>query len=273
MGFLCKNTINSLLEEVVKYNITLPKVVQHIYLPERYGDWRKKDIIKGKDIKDIILANKDEIVADITKFLSNEKWYDERSIPYRRGIMLYGKPGNGKTSLCIALAMNFNKDIYFMSLNDIKDDAELFYKYSTIPSDAILVIEDMDVSDKKKDDKSGPSLSALLNCMDGMMSKRGLITIITTNNPDNIYEPLLRPGRIDKRIAIDNPSKTEVELYLSKFYSKLIILPIYTKDYSMSTIQGLCLSNQDNELKVIENLSKNTIKDEKFNKEVISVQS
>ena len=60
---------------------------------------------------------KDMIVADCKDFISSEEWYAERGIPYRRGYLLYGVPGSGKTSLIHALAGELGLDIYALSLS------------------------------------------------------------------------------------------------------------------------------------------------------------
>jgi len=97
-----------------------------------------------------------------------------------------------------------------------------------------------------REGKSKISFSALLNCMDGAFSKYGIITIMTTNHADRIDDALIREGRIDMKIKIDNPEKEMVEEYLTMFYGKEAKLVEYENTISMSKIQEVCLQNKDN---------------------------
>lgn len=65
-------------------------------------------------------------------------------MPYRRGILLYGKPGTGKTSLINAISAHLNRDLYFLNLKSIKQDNELSAAFSGVPSNQIIVLEDVD---------------------------------------------------------------------------------------------------------------------------------
>lgn len=159
--------------------------------------------------------------------------------------MFYGRPGNGKTSFCIALSKYFNKDIQFLNLNDIEKDTYLFESFQGLKDNSILVIEDVDAIYGNREGKSKISFSALLNCMDGAFSKHGIIVIMTTNHIEKIDSALIREGRIDMKVNIDNPEIDMVEQYLSLFYEKDIKLNHYDGNFSMSKIQEICLLNKN----------------------------
>jgi hypothetical protein len=246
MGWLAKARITELLEEVIIYNKSLIKKEQFIYINSSYGDWNRFGIIRGKDIDSIFLKNKNQILEDMKKFLQKESWYIERGLNYRRGYLLYGSPGNGKTSLCLALAKNYDKDVYFLNLNDLEKDNNLFQTFRNIKDNSILILEDIDASFGNRNGDKNISFSALLNCIDGAFSKHGIIIIMTTNHPEKLDFALLREGRIDFQLEIDNPSKDIVEKYLSFFYGKNIILDnVYDNLFSMSKIQEICLRNKN----------------------------
>ena len=69
---------------------------------------------------------------------------------------------------------------------------------------------------------------------------------MTTNHIDRIDDALIREGRIDMKIKIDNPEKKMIEEYLTMFYDKTVELTEYKDTFSMSKIQELCLQNKDN---------------------------
>lgn len=246
-GWFAKKKIAELLSEVIEYNDALRKISPIIYTNDNEGYRINFGEIYGKSIENIILKEKQKIVNDINDFISKEEWYFKRGLSYKRGYLFYGPPGNGKTTLCLALAKHFNRDIHFLNLNDLEQDSKLLVSINNIKNNSILVIEDVDVVFGTRDGKSKISFSALLNCMDGAFSKYGIITIMTTNHIERIDPALIREGRIDMKIKIDNPEMEMVEEYLSIFYGKKVKLNGYNSgSMSMSKIQEICLLNKDN---------------------------
>jgi chaperone BCS1 len=210
------------------------------------GDWVYNfKLNKGKDINNLFLEEKNTLINDIKDFIDKESWYNKRNLNYRRGYLLYGEPGNGKTSLCLAISKKFNRDIYFLNLNDLEKDSHLFSLFVSIKNNSIIVIEDIDAIFANREEEQKISFSSLLNCLDGVLSKYGVILIMTTNHIDKLDWALIREGRVDKKIHIPNPPKKIVEEYLSVFYEKEINLKEYNKDFSMAKIQELCLENKN----------------------------
>ena len=244
-GWFAKKKIAELLNEVIEYNESINEERQIIYTNDHLGDWKPFGEIHGKSIKNIIIKEKQEIVNNIKDFISKEEWYLKRGLSYKRGYLFYGPPGNGKTSLCLALAKHFNRNIYFLNQNDLEKDSSLFASFDNLHNYSILVIEDIDAIFGTRENKSKVSFSALLNCTDGAFSKHGLIIIMTTNHPEKIDPALIREGRIDIKIRIDNPERDMVEEYLSIFYGRKVKLNNYESSRSMSNIQEICLLNKD----------------------------
>lgn len=179
------------------------------------------------------------MVKDIAYYLTPEcqRFYANRGYPYRRGFLLYGPPGTGKTSFCVALAGHFNLDVYILSMSDQSmSDQQLELLFVNLPDKCIVLLEDVDSAglnreagtaerrQRKRKTKHNPSdyssllnlaeehntgitLSGLLNCIDGPMSRDGHIICLTTNAPDSLDPALVRPGRCDHKVLFGYASE------------------------------------------------------------------
>ncbi|KAI1185357.1 BCS1 N terminal-domain-containing protein [Nemania serpens] len=161
---------------------------------------------------------KKELIDDATDYLdpNTQRWYANRGIPYRRGYLLHGPPGTGKSSLSLALAGFFKMRIYIVSLSSTQATEEVLGDlFSELPRQCVVLLEDIDSaglthtreepegSESRKGTlgsektKSGLSLSGLLNILDGVASQEGRILIMTTNHIEKLDKALIRPGRVD----------------------------------------------------------------------------
>lgn len=251
--FFYKQKLQKLIDEIIEYNQqfkkkTIEKVT--IWNFDGYNNWSRVRNLNPKKMRNIVLDKdkKDLILGDVDKFMSRKKWYNERCIPYKRGYLFKGVPGNGKTSLSMALAHHLKKDIYTLSISEVKGDGDLKYLFNNIDSNSILLIEDIDAAFSGRKSKDKVSFSGLLNCLDGIYYKEGIITIMTTNHADKLDPALMRDGRVDLQIKFDNPAQKEVKEYVELFYAIKLNGQIYNKEYSMSKIQNYCLSNNEHSI-------------------------
>lgn len=197
-----------------------------------------------------------QIVNDVENYLSSDtrSFYTERGIPYRRGYLLYGAPGCGKTSFTLALAAKFNLDVYIMTLLDRGlDDSTLITLLNSLPTPSILLLEDIDQAglgrktkrgrkhrmpdtkgafdvardfessddsdnDNHSSDTTTVTLSGLLNAIDGVAAPEGHILIMTTNAPDDLDEALVRAGRVNVKAEFNLASKDQArQMFIGMF--------------------------------------------------------
>ncbi|KAI5954230.1 BCS1 [Candida jiufengensis] len=223
-----------------------------------FGQPRSKRLI-GSVILDEGIA--DTILNDVKDFLVSGEWYHKRGIPYRRGYLLYGPPGSGKTSFIQALAgeLDYNICILNLSENNLTDD-RLNHLMNHIPNRSILLLEDVDAAFNKKREQSndqgfnnGVTFSGLLNALDGVASAEECITFMTTNHPERLDPALLRPGRVDFKVLINNATEYQIRKMFLRFYENEDKLceefiakfrKLNLKNISTAQLQGLFVYNK-----------------------------
>lgn len=168
----------------------------------------------------------EELVDDIQQFIDNEDWYIQRGISYKRGFLLTGVPGSGKSTCILKLAQDYKKHVYILNLTStVIDDAKFIELVTSLGKDAVLAIEDIDgiYADRTKDMDNGKTintvtLSTILNTLDGMFSPEGLIFFLTTNCPEKLDPALIRPGRIAVRKDFKNSNRYQSDTIFKRFF-------------------------------------------------------
>lgn len=191
---------------------------------ERFGEPRQK-----RGLGSVILDTgiKEKIVEDVKDFLSSGKWYHDRGIPYRRGYLLHGPPGSGKTSFIQALAGEIDYNIAILNLSErgLTDD-RLNHLLSIIPRRTIVLLEDADAAfgtrraQRDNDGYQGANVtfSGLLNALDGVASAEERVLFLTTNHVERMDAALIRPGRVDMTVRLGDATRTQVEQFWDRFY-------------------------------------------------------
>lgn len=252
-GIFAKRAINNLIAEVHKDAQERMKLVRQksirVKTSTSYGDWIDENVIEPKKMENIILKDKDLLIADIDNFLSKKLWYKERDIIYKRGYLLYGKAGTGKTSFIISLAKKLNRTVHFLQPNRT-DDSGIRNAFRNLQPNSMLVVEDIDGVFNQRDDGNEDikfSFSTLLNCLDGVFSQEDIIVIFTTNHIEKLDPALIRSGRIDYKMEFELPSKEYVGKFLENFYKKNVTIPEdYKENLPMVDIQDACIRSKEN---------------------------
>jgi len=170
----------------------------------------------------------ENVLSDVQEFLDARTWYLDRGIPYRRGYLLYGPPGTGKTSFVQALAgkLDFNIAMLSLSQRGLNDDL-LNHLLLNVPPRTIVLLEDADAafSNRRQTDSDGYSganvtYSGLLNALDGVASAEERVIFMTTNHIDRLDDALVRPGRVDMTVHLDNATEWQMERLWERFYAE-----------------------------------------------------
>ena len=165
-----------------------------------------------------------EVMKDIKGFFKKETYelYQDLDLPYKRGIILYGDPGNGKSAMIRQLIRSV-PDVSKIIINP--GIRNVTYVLSSLMKalngkKAIIIIEDIDslINDRNR--------SEFLNILDGVDIKSGVLFIGTTNYPERLDPAIMnRAGRFDRTYKIDNPTEETRKAYfksrkLEKIFGK-----------------------------------------------------
>ncbi|KAF9177179.1 hypothetical protein BGZ51_008306 [Haplosporangium sp. Z 767] len=188
-----------------------------------FGQPRKRRLLQSVILQEGVA---ERVVRDVKEFVKNEKWYADRGIPYRRGYLLFGPPGSGKTSFIQALAGELEYNICILNLSErgLTND-RLNHLLTNLPERSIMLLEDIDAAFAKRDKtqegfQSMVTFSGLLNALDGVASSEGRIIFMTTNHIDVLDPALIRPGRVDLREYVGDATPLQIRRMFMRFYEQ-----------------------------------------------------
>ncbi|CAL1391193.1 unnamed protein product [Linum trigynum] len=185
---------------------------------------------------------KQGIIDDLDLFVRRKEYFRSVGRAWKRGYLLWGPPGTGKSTLVAAIANHLRFHIYDLQLQGIHSDFELRRVLTATTNRSILLIEDVDCSSnstkprsvdenlnddgyenhpgyKKRSSDKGVTLSGLLNFIDGLWSSCGdeRIIIFTTNHKQKLDPALLRPGRMDVHVYMGHCTTAGFKLLAGKY--------------------------------------------------------
>jgi hypothetical protein len=150
--------------------------------------------------------------SDFELFFERESWFRQHNLPYRRGYLFWGPPGNGKTATLRVMAAHPFIQPYTLDLSDSEEksaDVLRLFEKAAENTPALVILEDLDrafPTEGKRTQERTVSFQTLLNCLDGVGSQDGVIVVATANDPTCLDAAILkRPGRFDRVVQYRNP--------------------------------------------------------------------
>lgn len=204
------------------------------YLGYDESDW--SDIIIKEDLQKLLKRN-------IVNYINNIEEYAHRNLPTSRGILITGPPGTGKTLCCKTIMSMVNCTTIYVTSDNIENvgDIKKTYKIAKRLSPTIIIIEDIDTLGglDRREQGNHPLLGEFLNCLNGIGSNSGVVTIATTNFPQHLDAAIAdRPGRFDLRLDFGLPDEEQ----------RLHILKKYIEDVEHNGVDLKSLANKTNGL-------------------------
>lgn len=194
-----------------------------IFQADSYGDWSSSRI-GPRPLETVFHPPElmEDLLEDVGSFLRSKPLYEELGIPYRRGYLLEGPPGTGKSSLILAIASQFRLPVYLVPLRGAEMSGERLARmlaYCRKP--ALVVLEDVDclkvATTRDSNVADGLTMADLLNAVDGIGANEHRLLFMTANRPEALDAALIRAGRVDRRFHIGYARDEE----LFRFYERL----------------------------------------------------
>ena len=236
-----------------------------------YDDTERKTKIKFKDVAG--LDEEKEELIEIVDFLKKPEKFSRMGAKIPKGVLLYGKPGTGKT--LIAKAIAGEADVPFISMSG-SEFIEMFaglgasrvrklFEKARKLSPCIVFIDEIDAIGARRTSNSGAetennqTLNQLLVEMDGFSSEETIIVLAATNRPEMLDKALLRPGRFDRQITIPVPDlKGRLEILKIHAEDKKLAEDVNLESIAEDTagFTGAELANILNEAAIIATINK-----------------
>ena len=187
---------------------------------------------KKVTLDNIVGGNKKAKAKTHALFNSFKRYSEGGRPPLSKGILYYGDPGTGKTSLAKAIAAEAGMELFFinpsLAMSDngerkVLEVIELAKKSARISgSTVVLLIDEIDaIAQKRSSSNSDKVLVLLMNEIDKLKAEDNVVIIATTNRREALDSAIIRSGRIDQSVEIGLPNAADKEKIL-KIYLQLI---------------------------------------------------
>lgn len=210
--------------------------------------------IQNSSYENLILAGElaDTIRGDIQNWINAKELYAEHNIPWKRGLILVGPPGNGKTHFIKATINHFGLNTLYVrnfseGHEEDEDAIQSIFARARKCAPCLLILEDLDSL------VTSGNRSYFLNELDGFARNEGICMIASANDPGKLDPALVnRPSRFDRRYVFDLPGPVERAAYVRMMVGRLTPQPVEvdyealaaeTEDFSFAYLKELVLSS------------------------------
>lgn len=222
-----------------------------VYMLNEYGEnYREKDSVIVPDC----------IMQRISSYLKNAIFlskfmYKKAHATISPGILFYGKPGTGKSSIVELIAREFKCDIFYIDITNIYTAQNLVRQeiyQSGLTRKKIFVFEDIDIVATRRDEqdnksadcvKANKNFNTLLQILDGYLSRPNVIKIATTNYIEKIDPALIRFGRFDLKIKMDDFDRPLAEKMCKNFKVSTKLLDLISFPVNPAELQAFIMEN------------------------------
>jgi cell division protease FtsH len=203
----------------------------------------KEDAQNRVTFKDVAgIDEAEDELEEIVDFLKNPQRYTKLGARIPHGVLLYGPPGTGKTLLARAVAGQAHAAYFHISASEFVEAivgvgasrVRDLFKQAKEAAPAIVFIDELDAIGRSRsgnvggisggNDEREQTLNQILTEMDGFEPGTDVIVLGATNRPEILDPALLRPGRFDRRIAVNPPDRN----------GRVSILRIHTRDVTLA---------------------------------------